>query len=129
MPGFVAQRVAQALNERGKPVRGSRVLGIGVTYKPDVNDVRESPAVAVLERLASSGARVGYHDPFVPTLGLAGRLARSRPLSEGVLEAQDCVVVLTAHSAIDFDEVVRHAPLVFDTRGVTRGTRKNVIRL
>jgi UDP-N-acetyl-D-glucosamine dehydrogenase len=129
MPGFVAQRVAQALNERGKPVRGSRILGIGVTYKPDVNDVRESPAVAVLERLATSGARVAYHDPFVPSLELAGRRARSRPLSERVLGEQDCAVVLTAHAEIDFDEVVRHAPLVFDARGVTRGARKNVVRL
>ncbi|MGH2635736.1 MAG: nucleotide sugar dehydrogenase [Actinomycetota bacterium] len=90
MPGFVAQRVAQALNDRGKPVRGSRILGIGVTYKPDVNDVRESPAVAVLERLAASGARVAYHDPFVSSLEVAGRRLRSRPLSERVLAEQDC---------------------------------------
>jgi UDP-N-acetyl-D-mannosaminuronate dehydrogenase len=100
-----------------------------VTYKPDVNDVRESPAVAVLERLAASGARVGYHDPLVPRLELAGRSVRSRALSETVLGNQDCVVVLTAHSAIDFADVVRKSALVFDARGVTRGSRRNVVRL
>jgi UDP-N-acetyl-D-glucosamine dehydrogenase len=129
MPGFVAQRVAQALNERGKPVRGSRILVIGVTYKPDVNDVRESPAVAVFERLVASGARVSYHDPFVASLDVGGRTARSRPLTDRVLEGQDCVVVLTAHSAIDFAHVVRKAALVFDARGVTRGSQRNVFRL
>jgi nucleotide sugar dehydrogenase len=129
MPGFVAQRVAQALNERGKPVRGSRILGLGVTYKPDVNDVRESPAVAVLERLAASGARVAFHDPLVPSLEIAGRRLRSRPLSDKVFDEQDCMIVLSAHSTIDFDEIVRRATLVFDARGVTRGSRRNVVRL
>jgi nucleotide sugar dehydrogenase len=129
MPGFVAQRIAQALNEKGKPVRGSKILGIGVTYKPDVNDVRESPALIVLERLARDGAKVAYHDPYVPRLELAGRRLRSRSLTPELLADQDVVVVLAAHSAIDFGDVVRHAPLVFDTRGVTRGRRSNVVRL
>ena len=129
MPGFVAQRVAQALNAVGKPVRGSKVLGIGVTYKQDVNDVRESPALIVLERLVRDGAKVEYHDPFVPTLELAGKRLRSRSLSPALLGSQDAVVVLTAHSAVDFAEVVQHAPLVVDTRGVTRGRRSNVVRL
>jgi UDP-N-acetyl-D-glucosamine dehydrogenase len=129
MPGFVAQRIAQALNDRGRPVRGSRILGIGVTYKADVNDVRESPAVAVLERLAGAGAKVSYHDPLVPAIEIAGRSLRSRPLGVDMLGEQDCVVVLTAHSGIDFEQIVKHSPLVFDTRGVTRGRRANVHRL
>ena len=129
MPGFVAQRVAQALNAQGKPVRGSKVLGIGVTYKQDVNDVRESPALLVLERLARDGAKIEYHDPFVPAVELAGRKLRSKPLSPALLAAQDAAVVLTAHSEVDFAEVVRHTPLVVDTRGVTRGRRSNVVRL
>jgi UDP-N-acetyl-D-glucosamine dehydrogenase len=129
MPGFVAQRVAQALNDRGKPVRGSQILGIGVTYKADVNDVRESPAVAVLERLAGAGAKVAYHDPLVPAMEIAGRRLKSRPLGVDLLGEQDCVVVLTAHSGIDFEQIVKHSPLVFDTRGVTRGRRANVHRL
>jgi len=129
MPGFVAQRIAQALNERGKPVRGSKVLAIGVTYKADVNDVRESPAIAVLERLQAEGASVAFHDPWVGSAAVGGRRMRSKALTPTLLGAQDCVVVLTAHSSVDFGEVVRHAPLVFDTRGVTRGRRSNVVRL
>ncbi len=129
MPGFVVQRVGDALNSVGKPVNGSRILGIGVTYKPDVNDCRESPSIAVLERLAASGSKVSYHDPFVPDVAIGGRTLKSRPLTPRVLSMQDCVVVLTAHSGIDFEEVVRHSRLVFDARGVTRGFRPNVVRL
>jgi UDP-N-acetyl-D-glucosamine dehydrogenase len=129
MPGFVAQRIAEALNDRGRAVKGTRILGIGVAYKPDVNDCRESPAIAVLERLAAAGARVSFHDPLVPSLNLHGRVLKSRPLTPKVLEGSDCVVVLTAHSSIDFGKVVEGAPLVFDARGVTRGSRRNVVRL
>jgi UDP-N-acetyl-D-glucosamine dehydrogenase len=129
MPGFVAQRVAQALNEVGKPIRGSKVLGIGVTYKADVGDVRGSPAIAVLERLAAAGAKVSYHDPLVPSIEMSGRHLRSRALDPADLATHDVTVVLTAHSTVDFREVVRHAPLVFDARGVTRGRRSNVVRL
>ncbi|MFB3737394.1 MAG: nucleotide sugar dehydrogenase [Candidatus Velamenicoccus archaeovorus] len=129
MPGFVVQRIATALNEVGKPLRGSRILGIGLTYKPDVSDCRESPSITVLERLVAEGARVSYHDPYVPSVELAGRLHRSRPLTPRSLQAQDCVVVLTDHSTIDYEQVVRGSRLVFDTRGVTRGDRRNVVRL
>ena len=129
MPGFVAQRVGEALNDRGLPVKGSRILGVGVAYKPDVNDCRESPAIAVLERLGAAGARISFHDPHVPSLELHGRVLRSRPLTPKVLGGADCVIVLTAHSSVDFAKVVEAAPLVFDTRGVTRGSRRNVVRL
>jgi UDP-N-acetyl-D-glucosamine dehydrogenase len=79
--------------------------------------------------LAADGAKVGYHDPFVSSVELAGKRLRSRPLTPERLAEQDAVVVLTAHSTVDFGEVVRHAPLVVDTRGVTRGRRPNVVRL
>ena len=129
MPDFVAQRVSQALNDEGKPLRGSRVLGIGVTYKQDVNDMRESPALIVLERLSAGGAEIEYHDPHVPSLELGRRRLRSKALTPKRLASQDVVVVLTAHSSVDFAEVVRLAPLVVDTRGVTRGRHPNVVRL
>jgi UDP-N-acetyl-D-glucosamine dehydrogenase len=129
MPGFVAQRVAQALNDRGKPVKGSRILGIGVTYKADVADMRESPAVAVLERLAADGAKISFHDPLVERVDLCGRTLRSRDLTAEVLAEQDCVVVLTAHSQVDFGLVAASSSLMFDARGVTRGRRPNVVRL
>jgi UDP-N-acetyl-D-glucosamine dehydrogenase len=129
MPGFVVTRIADALNERAKPVRGSRILGIGATYKADVADCRESPAIAVLEGLAQAGARVSYSDPFVPSLDLDGRALKSRRLTTKLLAGQDCVVVLTAHSSIDFRKVVDDSPLVFDARGATTGSHRNVVRL
>ena len=95
-------------------MRGSKVLGIGVTYKPDVNDVRESPALAVLEHLAAEGATIAYHDPYVPSLELEGKTLRSKRLTPALLAGVDVAVVLAAHSTIDFGEVVKHAPLVFD---------------
>jgi UDP-N-acetyl-D-glucosamine dehydrogenase len=100
-----------------------------VTYKADVGDVRGSPAIAVLERLAAAGAKVSYHDPLVPSIEMSGRHLRSRALDPADLATHDVTVVLTAHSTVDFREVVRHAPLVFDARGVTRGRRSNVVRL
>lgn len=130
MPAYVARRVAEALNDRAMPIRGARILAIGVSYKPDVGDVRESPALLVLERLKSAGAKISYHDPFVPTLQLNGRLRRSTPLTDRALADHDLALILSAHSQIDFERVVDRAGLVFDTRGVTRGlNRDNLIRL
>jgi UDP-N-acetyl-D-glucosamine dehydrogenase len=129
MPGYVAARVADALNEAGKPLRGSRILALGLTYKAGVNDVRESPAVAVLQRLCRSGAVCSYHDPYVPRLDIEPAM-ESRPLDDGVLAEQDCVVILTAHPEVDYRRVVDVAPLVFDARGVTRRLDgPNVVRL
>jgi UDP-N-acetyl-D-glucosamine dehydrogenase len=91
--------------------------------------MRESPAVTVLERLIADGAKVSFHDPLVERVELGGRSLRSKDLTPELLAGQDCVVVLTAHSAVDFAAVVRDAPLVFDTRGVTRGVHRNVVRL
>jgi UDP-N-acetyl-D-glucosamine dehydrogenase len=118
MPAYVAQRIAEALNEQGKAVKGAKILGIGVAYKPDVNDYRESPALAVLNRLARSGADVRYHDPYVPEVAIGGERLWSQELSPEVLALHDCVVVLTAHSDVDYNQVVSHAPLVFDARGI-----------
>jgi len=130
MPAYVVARVGEALNDAGKPIRGSRVLVIGVSYKAGVDDRRESPSLAVMERLVGSGAVVSYHDPFVPRLELAGSDLASQPLSEEVLAEQDCVAVLTAHPGIDYRAVVGAAPLVFDARGVTVGIdAPNVVRL
>ncbi len=130
MPRVVAGRIGDALNAVGKPVKGSRVLVLGVAYKPGVNDIRESPSIMVLERLASQGAEVSYHDPFVPALRLAGRELRSVPLDAATVAGQDCVAILTAHPGVDHDRVVAEAALVFDARGVTRGLRaQNVVLL
>ncbi|MGH2679031.1 MAG: nucleotide sugar dehydrogenase, partial [Actinomycetota bacterium] len=97
MPDYVVNRISDALNDAGKPLRGSRVLALGVTYKPGVDDQRGSPSLMVMERLAAKGAEVAYHDPFIPTLRLEGTELASLPLTAEVLARQDCVAILTAH--------------------------------
>jgi UDP-N-acetyl-D-glucosamine dehydrogenase len=130
MPAYVVDRIGDALNDAGKPVRGSSVLAIGVTYKPGVNDQRGSPSFTVMERLAAKGAVVAYHDPFVPSLQLAGTPLESQDLTEELLGAQDCVTILTAHPTVDYTFVVGAASLVFDARGATMGMdAPNVVRL
>ena len=130
MPDYVVSRVASALNDAGKPVNGSRILGVGVAFKAGVDDLRESPSLGVIERLGRLGAIVSYHDPFVPEVVIGDGPVRSSPLDEAVVAEQDCVVILTAHDGIDFPALIRTAPLVFDARGVTSGwDAPNVIRL
>jgi UDP-N-acetyl-D-glucosamine dehydrogenase len=120
MPEYVCSRVADALNQMERSVKGSRVLVLGVTYKRDVDDVRESPALDILRILESRGARVGYNDPYVPMLDLAGSTLRSVDLATGVGEA-DIVVIVTDHSSYSYSEIVKNARLVLDTRHATRG--------
>jgi nucleotide sugar dehydrogenase len=130
MPAYVARRVGEMLNEAGKPTRGSKVLAVGVSYKPGVNDTRESPAMTVIERLARAGAEVAYHDPFVPTLELLGDELTSRPLSGPVIAEHDCVVLLAAARDLDVGSIARSAQLVFDAQGLSRGLdAPNVVRL
>jgi UDP-N-acetyl-D-glucosamine dehydrogenase len=120
MPAYVAARIGQALNDVGKPIRNSRIMAIGLAYKADVNDIRESPSLMVMERLAGSGAVCSYHDPYVPVARVLGEELLSQPLDPEILAGQDCVAILTAHETIDYAAVVLSAPLVFDARGVTR---------
>jgi UDP-N-acetyl-D-glucosamine dehydrogenase len=126
MPQYVVDRVVEALNDDGKPVRGSKVCVLGVAYKKDVDDPRESPAFPILEALEGRGAVVSYSDPHVPTLPRMRhhRLRMdSTPLSREFLAAQDCVVIVTDHARFDYDFVVAHAPLVIDTRNAAAGCR------
>jgi len=120
MPEYVCGRVADALNQQEKSVKGSRILVLGVTYKRDVDDVRESPALDILRILESRGARVGYNDPFVPELELNQGSLRSLDLLTGVEEA-DIVVIVTDHSSYRWPEIVEKARRVFDTRNALRG--------
>jgi UDP-N-acetyl-D-glucosamine dehydrogenase len=122
MPNHVVARIAEALNEEGRPVKGSRVLVLGVAYKKDVDDPRESPAFTILELLQRRGAVVSYNDPHVPTLpAMRHHSIRldSVPLTEETLAWNDCVVIVTDHSAYDYEWLVRHARLVVDTRNAT----------
>ena len=116
MPRYVVARVSQALNRARKPTNGSRVLLLGVSYKPDVSDVRESPALDIIELLRADGAEVLYHDPFVGSLRLDGGDLASRPLTAELLESCDVVVVTADHKSVDYDLVLEHAPVVIDPR-------------
>jgi UDP-N-acetyl-D-glucosamine dehydrogenase len=117
--------VADALNTVGKPVNGSRILLLGMAYKKNVDDPRESPGFEVMELLLKKGAKVEYNDPHIPRLPPMRHYPTLRMASQDLtteyLRIQDCVVIVTDHSAYDWAEIVRHASLVVDTRGVTRG--------
>jgi UDP-N-acetyl-D-glucosamine dehydrogenase len=121
MPRHVVQLVQDGLNSQGKPVKGSRVLVIGVAYKRDINDVRESPALGIVDQLMHKGAEVSYHDPFIPEMSVDGRGSlASVPLTDEALRDCDCSIIVTDHSDVDYSRVLKLAPLVVDTRNVTR---------
>ena len=123
MPEFVLRRLAHALNQRGKPVRGSKIALLGIAYKSDVDDPRESPSFVLLEGLLAQGADVSYNDPHVPQLPEMRAhdvpKLESTELTSEYLSGQDCVLIATAHSAYDYDFIVEHSPLVIDTRNAT----------
>lgn len=129
MPEYTVSRVARALNEDAKALKGSRILVLGVAYKPEVSDFRESPALDVMHLLSESGAKVGYHDVFVPEAKAAGRVWRNRALTDAAVKAADIVVILTAHPAVDYARVCRLARRVFDARNATVGVKGRVERL
>jgi UDP-N-acetyl-D-glucosamine dehydrogenase len=129
MPDYVVQRVADALNSVAKPLNGSRVHLFGVAYKRDVNDVRESPALDVIELLIRRGARVSYTDPYVPTLAHGASLLESVPFDQAVADRADCAVITTNHTAFDYTSIAS-LPLVVDTRNALAGdTRETIFRL
>src|SRR5918994_2371179 len=119
MPGHVVNLVADALSDEAKPLRGSRVLVLGITYKPDVADTRVSPPLTVLEGLLAEGADAVYHDPFVPEVQLNGHSLASVTVGAAALREADCVVVATNQSSYDWDWLVEHARLIVDTRNAT----------
>jgi UDP-N-acetyl-D-glucosamine dehydrogenase len=124
MPAYVVSRLADALNDRGKPVRGSKVAILGMAYKKDVDDPRESPGFELMDLLLKKGASVSYNDPHIPTLPATRHFPHlrmdSRELSSAWLAEQDCVLIATDHSSYDYAWIVEHASLVIDTRNATR---------
>jgi UDP-N-acetyl-D-glucosamine dehydrogenase len=122
MPEVVVQRVADALNDAKKSVKSSRILVLGVAYKRDIDDMRESPALDVIELLRRRGGDVFFHDPYVPSVRLEeGHVMKSVPFEK--LETYDCVVIVTDHTAVDYARLVKEAKLVLDTRNATRAVR------
>lgn len=130
MPEYVVRRTSELLNLKNLPIKGSRILVVGMAYKPDIADPRESPAQDVVSLLLKTLALVNYHDPFVPEIKIDGRKLKSRPLTEHILKNHDCVIIITPHSSIDYRRLVKYSKLVFDTRNATRGIKSdNIHRL
>ncbi|MBA3515286.1 MAG: nucleotide sugar dehydrogenase [Pyrinomonadaceae bacterium] len=128
MPDHVVQLVSDGLNDVRKAMNGSRILLLGVAYKKDIDDVRESPALSIIDRLRARGADVHYHDPFVKEIRFddahtegGGEPLTSEPLTDEALSATDCLVIVTDHSGIDYSRVCQLAPLVVDTRNALNG--------
>jgi UDP-N-acetyl-D-glucosamine dehydrogenase len=124
MPGYVVSRVGEALNEHAKCLRGAKILLLGMAYKPNVDDLRESPALKLIELLRQQGADVAYNDPHISRLHKMRHYdldLASVPLTAETLADSDCVLIVTDHDKYDWDFVVRHAKLIVDTRNATRG--------
>jgi UDP-N-acetyl-D-glucosamine dehydrogenase len=117
MPEYWVMKVVDALNDAAKAARGSKVLVVGVAYKKDIDDIRESPALDIIRLLERRGAQVTYHDPFIPEFTEDGLVMRSVPLTEETVRGADCVVIVTDHSTIDYG-MLRQAKAVVDTRHV-----------
>ena len=133
MPRWVMSKLQRALNDRGRPIQGSRILVLGLAYKPNVSDPRESPAFELLSLLHELGADYSYHDPFIPVAPAMRSWPElpsleSKLLTADILSAQDAVLLVTDHAAVDYDLVLEHAPLIVDTRGVYRQAHAKVIK-
>jgi UDP-N-acetyl-D-glucosamine dehydrogenase len=127
IPYYVVSKILDALNERKKSIKGARILILGVAYKRDVDDARESPALAIMDLLQKKGATILYHDPYIPVLPSFRKYLfklKSSPLTSWLLHRMDAVVVVTDHSRIDYPWVVKHTPLIIDTRNVTKNMKQ-----
>jgi UDP-N-acetyl-D-glucosamine dehydrogenase len=123
IPYYVVSKTVDALNERNKSIKGAKILILGVAYKKDVDDARESPALAIMDLFQKKGATILYHDPFIPSLPTFRKYhfkLNSSALTKALLQRLDAVVVVTDHSQVDYAWVVRYAPLIIDTRNVTK---------
>ena len=130
MPGHVVTRLGELLNARGKALSKSKVLMVGMAYKPDISDPRESPAHDVLLLLEKTGAKADYYDPYVAEAELEDGVRRSRKDALKKIKEYDCVMIVTPHSCIDYADIVKRARMVFDTRNATKGLKgKNIFRL
>jgi UDP-N-acetyl-D-glucosamine dehydrogenase len=133
MPHHVVQKIADALNTHAKAIRGSNVLVLGVAYKRDIDDYRESPAMDVMAELDQKGAVLSYHDPYVPVVDEAhwpgGRQLASSPLTIDALTTADCVAILTDHRTFDYDAIVANAKIIVDCRNAVKAPAPHVFKL
>ena len=131
MPEWVVGKVIDSLNDRGKALSSSKVLILGIAYKKNVDDMRESPAVDLMLRLIKKGSEVLYSDSYVPKIPPMRKHSfdmSSTPLSPEILKQVDCVLLVTDHDGVDYDMILKYADLIVDTRGVYQGTHKNVTK-
>jgi len=129
MPHFVVEKVQNALNDRSKALRGSRVHICGVAYKRDIDDVRESPALDIIHLLSQRGAQISYSDPYVPSVRFEGMELNAENLMPAA-KAADCVVIVTDHKSVDYQALVRDAQLIVDTRNSLKNIDSpNIVRL
>ncbi len=132
MPRFVVEKIIRGLNSRKKSINGSRILILGVSYKKDIDDLRESPALDVIKLLQEKEGEVLYNDPYVEEIRLDDTVLKSEKVTAALLESVDCVTITTDHSAYDYEMIVRHSPFVVDTRNATAGVegyRDKIIKL
>lgn len=129
MPEYVVERVNRALNQFRKTLKDSNILVLGVAYKKDIQDVRESPALDVIKLLQNQGAKVKYNDPHVHSILMDSHIMKSTKLTSQLLRKADCVVIVTDHSAYDYDWIVRNSKLIFDTRNATKLVKDNRERI
>jgi UDP-N-acetyl-D-glucosamine dehydrogenase len=133
MPHQVVTKIVEALNSSRKSINGSHILVVGVAYKRDIDDIRESPALDVMGLLHEAGARLSYSDPFVPTLAgprwPGGYDLISQPLTPAILSGIDCVAILTDHRSVDYNHLASIAPLIVDTRNAVPTRHRHVFRL
>ncbi len=132
MPNFVVEKVFKALNERKKCIKKANIVLLGVAYKKDVSDVRESPALDIIQLLENLGAKIKYIDPYVPQIKIGNKKMAASKMNDALLRNADAVIITTAHSCFDYDKIIKNANLIIDTRGITRKIKsgqKKIVRL
>jgi len=133
MPGYIISKLQQALNEKGKSIKGSKLMILGLAYKKDINDTRETPAFKIMRRLSEMGAKISYHDPFVPEIKHTRQwpdapVLKSLPLTDKNIASKDAIIIVTDHTPVDYQLIAQHAKLIIDSRGVYRKKIKNVVK-
>lgn len=129
MPEHIVRRIADILNEGGKPLSSSKILVIGMAYKPDITDDRESPARDIFALLLRKGAKVNYHDPYVKKTGIEGRIHKSAALTPSEIGKYDCVAIITPHSSLDYGKILKNSKRIFDARNALKVENSKVFRL
>ena len=133
MPGYIIGKLQQALNERGKSIKGSKLMILGLAYKKDINDTRETPAYKIMHRLTEMGAKISYHDPFVSEIKHTRQwpgapVLKSQKLTEKTIAAKDAIIIITDHTPVDYKLIAKKAKLIIDSRGVYRKQMKNLVK-